>query len=375
MRVSVFQENRAVEKLGAKKAPWSCKWRDENGKQFKKQIGLKTAARAFAQKIERELAEGTFSSNARTDWKEFRRRYDEKVLAGSGSRNRREVVAALNHFERICKPKRLATISAETIDGFVARRRAEPGKKPGSKVSPHTIDKNLRYIYAALGTAFDWQLIPRVPKRRRILKPSQVGRVISLEHLDAIYAASESARLPDLVEWRPGQWWQTLLLFGITTGWRIEEIIALRWADIDLNTGRIFTRAPDNKGKRDEFDHLPPEVLKAVKELPESGAFVFPWPHNERTLWTEFNRIQERAGIHLECMKPDKHDCTPSCHLYGFHSLRRAYATINASRLPAPVLQKKMRHKSFTTTLGYIAMADSMKAGAEAVFVPKLGVA
>jgi integrase len=50
--------------------------------------------------------------------------------------------------------------------------------------------------------------------------------------------------------------------------------------------------------------------------------------------------------------------------------LRRGYATLNADRMPAPVLQKKMRHKSFTTTLRYIQLSDKMKKATEAVFVP-----
>jgi hypothetical protein len=43
---------------------------------------------------------------------------------------------------------------------------------------------------------------------------------------------------------------------------------------------------------------------------------------------------------------------------------------MNAERLPAAVLQKKMRHKSFTTTLRYIGLADKMKASAANVYVP-----
>ena len=38
--------------------------------------------------------------------------------------------------------------------------------------------------------------------------------------------------------------------------------------------------------------------------------------------------------------------------------------------MPAPGLQKKMRRRSFTTTLRYISLANKMHKAAEQVYVP-----
>ncbi len=43
---------------------------------------------------------------------------------------------------------------------------------------------------------------------------------------------------------------------------------------------------------------------------------------------------------------------------------------MNAQNMPAVVLQRKMRHKSFETTRRYIELADKLKAAAVEVKVP-----
>ena len=51
-----------------------------------------------------------------------------------------------------------------------------------------------------------------------------------------------------------------------------------------------------------------------------------------------------------------------TCHVYGFHDFRRAYATVNAPRLKPEVLQRLMRHKSYQTTQKfYISPTSQMQ--------------
>jgi integrase len=87
-------------------------------------------------------------------------------------------------------------------------------------------------------------------------------------------------------------------------------------------------------------------------------------------LYDEFHRIQRAAGVHLPCR--DDHEHTESCHRYGFHDLRRAFATMNAPQLTADALQALMRHKSYTTTQRYISMSRQLDEAVETLHVPKL---
>jgi integrase len=67
----------------------------------------------------------------------------------------------------------------------------------------------------------------------------------------------------------------------------------------------------------------------------------------------------------------EKHEHTDACHLYGFHDLRRAFATQNAFRPSENALQALIQHKSYLTTKRYINIARQLDGAAEQLHVPE----
>lgn len=105
-----------------------------------------------------------------------------------------------------------------------------------------------------------------------------------------------------------------------------------------------------------------------MRKIVDYSPLVFFWPHHKRTLYVDFAAIQDAARIHLPCAA--QHEHVDSCHRYGFHDLRRAFATANAPKLTADALQSLMRHKSYQTTQGYINMARQLDEAVKVLQVP-----
>src|SRR5437762_2725987 len=62
--------------------------------------------------------------------------YEARILDRAEPGTREITLDALNHFDRISKPKRMVGIKTQTLDAYTAQRRTERGRKKGDLVSP-----------------------------------------------------------------------------------------------------------------------------------------------------------------------------------------------------------------------------------------------
>jgi integrase len=370
----VGQDPKQVKKHGEDVASWYVFWREPDGKQKCKSCGPGSFGKLQAEKLRRkreaELLSGTYKSQLENKWGDFREEYRSKILEGQRPATRLAADVSLDHFERIIKPVKVSHISTYNVDTFIEKRRQEKGKKQGDTLSPASLNKDLRHIKKALRVARKWGYLQLLPEFAMQQVPKKLIRYVTDAHFAAVYRSCDVAKSPRGLPYSAADWWRGLLMMGYMTGWRIGDLLGLHRDDLDLEEGWAITRAASNKGKRDDRVKLHPVVVEHLTRLKGFDPRVFPWNRDRKPLHDEFARIQEAAGIHLPCQ--EKHQHTRFCHVYGFHDLRRAFATMNADKLTPDALQALMRHKSYQTTQVYINMTRQMDAAVASLHVPEV---
>ncbi|WP_010587877.1 tyrosine-type recombinase/integrase [Schlesneria paludicola] len=381
----VHQIKSQVAKYGEDKASWYCTWNDPEGKRCTKSCGPgkigKSAANKLADKTHAELVTGTYQSKSKKTWARLLADYKEKILSRMDGPSRMAAEIALNNFQRVAKPNSVTAINPAKIDDFVTKRLKESAskgqsaesakKKERPTVSPATVNKELRYVRAILNIAEEWKYIAAAPKVRMLKLQKKLPTFMPPEHFTAIYVACDFAKRPSRVpNIAPAIWWRGLLTTAYMTGWRISQLLSLKWTDIDLEQGYAVTRAEveGNKGKRDDRIPLHEIVITHLRPLAASfDEYVFPWNQNRRDLWPEFQAIQAAAKLADESPLPlGGKNGKP----YGFHDVRRGFATMNAESMDLFELQGLMQHKSLETTREYVNMARRYNSKVKNLFVP-----
>jgi len=230
------------------------------------------------------------------------------------------------------------------------RRDGRGGLAPKSVRNIHGV------LHAALRDAVRWGYLPRnvaavadLPKgmtpEMRVWSPEQLRAFLEHVRTDPLYAA-----------------WLLLA----TTGMRRGEVAGLRWADVDLDAGRVSPRRPrvvvnyevvvsepkTSKGRRSLA--LDPATVAALREHRtrqleqrlavgprwQDSGLIFTWPdgraiHPERfSRW--FEQHARAAGL-------------PKIRL---HDVRHSYATAAlAAGIPAKVVSERLGHANIAITI------------------------
>jgi integrase len=172
------------------------------------------------------------------------------VLATKRPATQNNAKRSFNLLTQLMKVKFLDTITTRTVDSFASRLLECPGKKRGSMMSVFTVNKHLHHLKAVIRKAHKWEYLKNLPefdfhdepeKRPVFMIPSQ--------HFDQIYRACEQAQHPADRPYGPADWWRALMMLGIMTGMRNEEMMTLAWDNVSLDAGNLIVRHQVTKAK------------------------------------------------------------------------------------------------------------------------------
>jgi integrase len=148
----------------------------------------------------------------------------------------------------------------------------------------------------------------------------------------------------------------------VLMGFRKAELFGLQSSHVDLDKCGVWLDGEKTKGRRDEFVPANEAAMQILRRLvkeadaqrqkhlilyypPKRKSDGYqPPPHPIKDARSAWRRLCKKFNVKGQ---------------HRFHDLRAAYITALAHHAPARVVQELARHKSMTTTQGYIRIADS----------------
>lgn len=179
------------------------------------------------------------------------------------------------------------------------------------EVSPVSVNMDLRMLKSAFGTA----------RRRKLIDSNHFGGISLADVPQKAPSFLTVEEFQTLIECIKDGWLKEVVLFAVLTGMRQDEILNLKWEDVDLGKRLVHIQSsPSFKTKQGRRRTIPPSesalYLLSAKAEKTTSEYVFTL--NARFLkgsWVThlFKRYVRRAGIQNDRLR--------------FHSLRHTFAS------------------------------------------------
>jgi len=264
-------------------------------------------------------------------------KFSERLLAYARAtyspRNVEVYERVLKEFLNCLGDRRMIDITPYDIERFKAWRM--------EKVSPISVNIDLRTIKAALNRAFDWGLLSKNPCKKTI--PVRVP-----DKSPAYLNEGDFVRLCESVKQK---WLLDIIIFAVATGMRQGEILNLTWNEIDPS--RRIVRVGNKDGFRTKAGKernvpLNDIALKIIAGRERISKIVFVNNKGDKvhrdTLTKTFKKKIRKLGL-----DEDLH----------FHSLRHTFASWMVQQgVPLYHVQKLLGHSSIKITEIYSHLED-----------------
>ncbi len=290
----------------------------------------KLAERIYA-KILMEIQEGKYFQNALARTKTFdemmTRYFTECTNKQSTIERKRD---ALTHLQTVFSGRTISEITPESIIDYKLKRKQE-------KAADSTVLNEIRLLSNAFNAAIKtWRWLKENPvsQVKLGLKAGKIDRWLTPEEETKLLEASYGKMNGQLAE---------IIVIGLNTGMSQEEIINLKWKNIDLQRMTLTTtREKTNDTRTIPINQTAFQVLMERSKVKSISGYVFFNGANKKIdrwkLKNKFNEAVRESGIEK----------------FRFHDLRHSFATrLAQSGVDIYKISKLLGHKDVSTTQRY----------------------
>lgn len=339
---------------------WHGRWTDSGGARVSKRLVEKgdsqKAAIAVAKKIDKAATAGALGGDPleqkRRQLAPLVKEYATRLERKGESKHVATVIGAITRVFQATHCRRISDVTVEKVDAFFDQLASpQNGKEP---TSAGTLNHYRGYLRSFFKWLEDCDKIDKSPLRRLETRDGHPVRRRQADKPHEIARVLEAAKAGKAYE-------HAAYMLGYGAGLRQNEILNLRWGDIDLEKGLYKIISSRQKGGHDTLNPILPELVAFLKELREERARqlgrppadedpVIPnAPRNAKTLSSDRKATIERAGLRYRGLDGEVDD---------WHAMRHAFCS-NLSDAEGDIKTKQllMRHADISTTAGY-AHAD-----------------
>ena len=266
--------------------------------------------------------------NKKTTFESFAKEYLEYSKYNHSPSNTTRIDYVINHFKNYIGSMQLSEVNSKVVETFK--------KKRVTLCKPTTVNIELRALKSMFNTAIDWNLIDTNP-----LRGIQMLRVPKTYPK---YLTDEEVKL--LCNTTNFEWLKNLILFAFNTGMRRNEIINLKWEDINLEEKYLIVRNNDTfstKSKKDRIIPLSISVIDLLSTICKVSEYVF----------VNRMRLQLYPNYVTQCFRDLVKDCGLKKGI-SFHTLRHSFASMLVSKgVSLYIVKELLGHSDFATTQIY----------------------
>jgi len=251
--------------------------------------------------------------------------YYRKVSAAKRSWRRDRL--SLDHLNRFFRGKKVSEITSKSVDDYKELRLRD--------VSGPTINREIGLLSSVFTTAIRWKHTVSNPVKgvARYEESEPTERILQPDEEERLLAAAAPHLKPIL----------TILL---NTGMRRNELLSLRWKNVNLAAGQLTIQKTNSKNKRMHLVPLNRAAVAALRSIPRAHDLVFYNPKTKSSIKdvkTAFHAACDAAGI--EGLR--------------LHDLRHTFATRLRERgVDLGTIMKLLGHSTIAMTLRYAQVSE-----------------